>query len=194
MCKRYALESKFERVPVVGSATLADAAPRTAGEVSAEFGELERALGTAGEVVVGIRVDAADAERVPQQLDQLTVALTGRGERQVAEERQPLLGGPRQVQLVRVPLAAVVRAIARRAHRRLIAAIAAVVLAVAVSVDRHAAAVPTRQLGQPASATTDAAADDADTATATTSASATATARARAPVPATCATPDAAAV
>ncbi|KYM97152.1 hypothetical protein ALC62_12158 [Cyphomyrmex costatus] len=49
----------------------------------------------------------------------------------MTEERQTFLGWPGQVQLVRVALAAVVRAIARCAHRRLIAAITAVILAVA---------------------------------------------------------------
>lgn len=152
--------------------------------MSAEFGELKRAFRAAGEVVVGICVDATDAKGIPQQLDQLAVTLTGGGERQVAEKWQAFLGRSRQVQLVRVSLAAVVCAVARRAQRRLVATIAAVIFAVTVSVDRHAAAVPTRQLGQPASATTNTAADDADTATDATPAS----------TPTGCAAPDAVAV
>jgi len=120
--------------------------------VSTEFGQLKGAFGTAGEIIVGVGVDATNAERVPQQLDQLAVTLSGRGECQVTEKRQTFLGRSRQVQLVRASLTTVVRAIARGAHRRLVAAVAAVILAVAISVDRHASAVPARQLGQPASA------------------------------------------
>jgi len=107
----------------------------------------------------------------------------------MTEERQTFLGWPGQVQLVRVALAAVIRAVARRAHRRLITAITTVILAVAVSVDRHTAAVPTCQLGQPTSAATNATADDADTTTATAAAAA-----ATATAPAAYTTPDAAAV
>jgi hypothetical protein len=122
--------------------------------VSAELSELQRALWTAGEIVVGIGVDAADAERVPQQLDQFAITLTGCGKCQMTEEWQTFLCGPRQVQFVRTSLAAVIRAIARRAHGRLVTVIAAVIFAVAVSVNWYATAVTARQFGQPAGATT----------------------------------------
>jgi len=61
----------------------------------------------------------------------------------------------------------VVRAIARRAHGRFVTVIAAVIFAIAVSVNRYATAVTARQFGQPAGATATATANIAATTLAT---------------------------